>query len=87
MPVFVVAVAELSAPNPALDAARLDAVPAALWGRGEAVRTFVRSMLEGFAPFIFGFVSSALTSGHGVVASQQGSSRARTISRQQSVAA
>ena len=57
VPLFSVAAACLTAPNPALDAARLDVVPSRLWGRGEAVRTFSELVLEAFAPLIFGYVS------------------------------
>jgi hypothetical protein len=49
--------AALSAPNPSLDAARLDVLPAQLWGRGEAVRTVARQALVAFAPLTFGWVS------------------------------
>jgi predicted MFS family arabinose efflux permease len=63
MPIFVAASAALCLPNPALDAARLDIVPSGLWGRGESVRTFFRSILESFAPLVFGLVSSLLAGG------------------------
>lgn len=58
VPLFTLAAAFLTAPNPSLDAARLDVVPSRLWGRGEAVRTFGRQLLEAFAPLLFGYVSS-----------------------------
>jgi MFS family permease len=57
IPLYTLAAACLTAPNPALDAARLDVVPSRLWGRGEAVRTFSELVLEAFAPLIFGYVS------------------------------
>jgi hypothetical protein len=44
----------LLAANPPLDAARLDIMPAGLWGRAESVRTFVRSLAQALAPLIFG---------------------------------
>jgi MFS family permease len=44
----------LSAANPGLDAARLDIVPAALWGRAESTRTLVRSLAQAVAPLTFG---------------------------------
>jgi MFS family permease len=47
----------LSAANPPLDAARLDIIPARLWGRAESVRSFLRSVSQAFAPLIFGFVT------------------------------
>jgi len=60
LPVLVLATAFLAAPNPALDAARLDVVPSRLWGRGEGVRTFAQSLLQAIAPLTFGYVSSLL---------------------------
>lgn len=47
----------ISAANPPLQAARLDIVPAGLWGRAESVRTFVRSVAQGVAPLLFGGLS------------------------------
>jgi MFS family permease len=44
----------ISAANPPLDAARLDIVPAGLWGRAEGTRTFVRSLAQALAPLVFG---------------------------------
>jgi MFS family permease len=44
----------ISAANPPLDAARLDIMPAGLWGRAEGVRTFLRSLAQALAPLIFG---------------------------------
>jgi MFS family permease len=44
----------ISAANPPLDAARLDIMPAGLWGRAESVRTFIRSLAQAAAPLIFG---------------------------------
>ncbi len=63
VPLFCLAGAAISAPNPALDAARLDVIPARLWGRGEGVRTFMRNTLEAFAPLTFGFVSQLFGGG------------------------
>ena len=40
----------LSAANPPLDAARLDIMPAGLWGRAESTRTLVRSLAQALAP-------------------------------------
>lgn len=64
LPFFVAGAALLGATNPALDAARLDIMPSGLWGRAESVRTFVKSLLEAFAPLLFGFLSSLLGGGH-----------------------
>ncbi len=77
-PLFMVAGGLLSSPNPALNAARLDVVPSALWGRAEAVRTFAQALLEAFAPLIFGYVSSLLGGPHASLGSgvNPGSQRA-----------
>jgi MFS family permease len=50
----VAGAALISAANPPLDAARLDIMPAGLWGRAEGVRTFLRSLAQALAPLIFG---------------------------------
>jgi MFS family permease len=50
----VAGAALLSAANPPLDAARLDIMPAGLWGRAESVRTVIRSLAQALAPIIFG---------------------------------
>ncbi len=64
VPFFLIAVVFVSAPSAPLAAARLDVVPSGLWGRAEAVRTFARSLLQGFAPLLFGYVSSLLGGPH-----------------------
>jgi predicted MFS family arabinose efflux permease len=64
VPFFLIAVAFVSSPSAPLAAARLDVVPSGLWGRAEAVRTFARSLLQGFAPLLFGYVSSLLGGPH-----------------------
>lgn len=53
----VAGAAFLSAANPPLDAARLDIMPAGLWGRAESVRTFLRSLAQALAPLVFGGVA------------------------------
>lgn len=58
LPLYIGAAALLAAPNAPLDAARLDIVAPRLWGRAEAVRSVARTLLEGAAPLLFGFVSS-----------------------------
>jgi MFS family permease len=71
LPLLMFAAAGLAAPNATLDAARLDVVPAQLWGRAESVRTAVRTLLEAAAPLVFGFVSEqfgANKGGFGIVA-------------------
>jgi len=52
------AAAGIGGANPPLDAARLDLMHSRLWGRAEAVRTFLRSALEAIAPLLFGYVST-----------------------------
>lgn len=59
LPALVLAAAAVAMPNPGLDAARLDVVPALLWGRAEGVRTFFRQLLQALAPLTFGLVSAA----------------------------
>ena len=44
----------LAAANPPLDAARLDIMPAGLWGRAESTRTVLRSLAQAIAPLTFG---------------------------------
>jgi MFS family permease len=44
----------LAAATPPTQAARLDIMPAGLWGRAESVRTFVRSIFQALAPLVFG---------------------------------
>jgi hypothetical protein len=44
----------LAAANPPLDAARLDILPAALWGRAESTRTLARSLAQAISPVLFG---------------------------------
>ncbi len=56
----VAGAALVSAANPPLDAARLDIMPAGLWGRAESVRTVVRSLAQALAPLIFGVLASAI---------------------------
>src|SRR6185312_15063068 len=50
----VAGAAFLSAANPPLDAARLDIMPAGLWGRAESTRTVLRSLAQAIAPLLFG---------------------------------
>jgi MFS family permease len=59
--VFDVAGAALiSAAYPGLDAARLDIMPARLWGRAESARTFLRSLAQALAPLLFGGLSQLI---------------------------
>jgi hypothetical protein len=80
MPFYVAAAAAFAARNPALDAARLDVMHHALWGRAEAVRTLLRRVVVATAPLLFGVLADALASsrvhsgnhGFGANASVQG---------------
>lgn len=62
IPIFMLAAAFLGAPNPPVDAARLDIMPTRLWGRAEAIRTVLRTGAEAAAPIVFGFVADRLGS-------------------------
>ena len=64
LPYIILAGAALSAQNPPIDAARLDIVPAFLWGRAEGIRTFVRTGAQALAPLLFGAVSDLLSGNH-----------------------
>ena len=54
----------LSAANPPLDAARLDIMPAPLWGRAESTRTVVRSLAQALAPIVFGLMADLINGAH-----------------------
>jgi predicted MFS family arabinose efflux permease len=64
-PFFFLAAAGLGGANPAVDAARLDVMPSALWGRAEGVRATFRFALEAIAPPLFGYVSARFAGGAG----------------------
>lgn len=53
----VAGAALISAANPPVQAARLDIVPAGLWGRASSALTVVRSLAQALAPLVFGAVS------------------------------
>jgi MFS family permease len=63
----VLGAALISAANPPLQAARLDVVPAGLWGRTQSALTVVRSLAQALAPLVFGGVSQLIS---GIVPSQ-----------------
>jgi sugar phosphate permease len=65
LPLLILGAFLLGAPNPPLDAARLDVMHPRLWGRAEAVRTVLRSLLEAGAPVMFGYVSQYVFGGPG----------------------
>jgi len=47
----------IAAANPPLDAARLDVMPAGLWGRAESTRGLIRSLAQALAPLVFGGIA------------------------------
>jgi hypothetical protein len=63
LPLLVLGAAALVAPNPPLDAIRLDVVHPSLWGRAESVRTILRSGAEALAPIAFGFLADNVAGG------------------------
>jgi MFS family permease len=63
IPYLTLAALALSAQNPPLDAARLDIMVPLLWGRAEAVRTFLRTTGQALAPLLFGAVSDYVFGG------------------------
>lgn len=63
LPYLVAAAFMLAAQNPPLDAARLDVMPARLWGRAEAVRTVVKALAQALAPVLFGAISDHVFGG------------------------
>ena len=56
----VAGAALISAANPPIQAARLDIMPAGLWGRAESTRTLVRSLAQALSPLLFGAVASLI---------------------------
>jgi MFS family permease len=78
VPLLMLAGAALSSPNPPLDAARLDIIPARLWARAEGVRTLVRQSAQAVAPLAFGLLADALGGGASTLGSSQRVSAATT---------
>jgi MFS family permease len=56
----VAGAAFISAANPPIQAARLDVVPAGLWGRASSALTVVRSLAQALAPVVFGGLSQLI---------------------------
>jgi MFS family permease len=67
VPLLVLAGGVLAAANPPLDAARLDIVPAPLWGRAEGVRTLLRQSAQTAAPLLFGLLADTFSGTAGSV--------------------
>jgi predicted MFS family arabinose efflux permease len=63
LPLVMAGTALLAATNPPLDAARLDIIPAHLWGRAESVRTAIRLVAESASPVLFGLTADRLSPG------------------------
>lgn len=61
---YVGGAAALSAANPPLDAARLDIMPAGLWGRAESIRTALRTVGQAIAPLLFGAIADLVAGSH-----------------------
>jgi MFS family permease len=57
----MIGAALLAAANPPVQAARLDIMPAGLWGRAESTRTFIRSVIQALAPLVFGGLAQLFT--------------------------
>jgi predicted MFS family arabinose efflux permease len=75
-PFFFLAAAGIGGANPAVDAARLDVMPSALWGRAEGVRATFRFALEAMAPPLFGYVSARLADHAGAATAVEATARA-----------
>lgn len=60
LPLYVLAAAAFGGREAPLDAARLDIVHHRLWGRAEAVRTFLRQAVTASAPVVFGLIADSL---------------------------
>src|SRR6202034_4644101 len=63
LPYIVLAAVFLPPQTPPIDAARLDIMPAWLWGRAEGVRNFIRTGAQALAPVLFGVVSQYVFGG------------------------
>jgi predicted MFS family arabinose efflux permease len=72
VPLLILGAFLLGAPNPPMDAARLDIMHPRLWGRAEGVRTVLRMAGEAGAPVLLGFVSQYLFGGPGAAAGAAG---------------
>jgi hypothetical protein len=64
LPIYLLAAAALTAPSAPVDAAILDVIPPALWGRAEGVLTAVRTLAQALAPVAFGLLADVLGETH-----------------------
>lgn len=69
---YLVAAAALAAPNPPLDAARLDIMHSRLWGRAESVRTVLRLVAVAIAPVLFGLIADLFSPSRHATSGQHG---------------
>ncbi|MGH3319598.1 MAG: MFS transporter [Streptosporangiaceae bacterium] len=60
LPLLVLGALALGAPNPPMDAARLDVIHHSLWGRAESVRTILRLCATAIAPLLFGVAADTI---------------------------
>lgn len=72
LPLLILAGIALSAPNPAIDAARLDVIHTRMWGRAEGVRSLLRTTGVAIAPLLFGFVADQIGGSAPELASSSG---------------
>lgn len=63
LPLLAVGAAMLAGGNPPMDAARLDIVHPALWGRAEGIRNVFRSAAQALGPVLFGYLSENVFAG------------------------
>lgn len=63
LPLLVLAAFCLGATSPPLDAARLDIIVAAAWGRAEAVRSLLRNFGDAAAPLLFAVLADSVFGG------------------------
>lgn len=63
VPLLFTAALFLGAANPPLDAARLDIIHPAVWGRAESIRTVLRNCGDATAPLLFGVFADSIFAG------------------------
>jgi MFS family permease len=61
--ILMVAAAALGAVNPPIDAARLEIMPAYLWGRAEGIRSVLQQGAQALAPVLFGVLADNVAGG------------------------
>jgi MFS family permease len=82
VPALLIGAACLAAPNPPLDASRLDIMPSRLWGRAEGVRTLLRQLAQTGAPLLFGVLADVLGGTNATRLSSGGTQRISAASAQ-----